>query len=63
MNGAEQMPLGDSWGDTELLLPSMLAGKPLRNVFTGETVHVPVSHVLRCADLLRHFPVALLVTS
>ncbi|MDI6710280.1 MAG: malto-oligosyltrehalose synthase [Bacillota bacterium] len=50
-------PLGEAaWGDTALLLPEGAPGR-WHNIFTGEKV---AGECLRVADLLRHFPVALL---
>lgn len=50
-------PLGEAaWGDTVLLLPGGAPGR-WHNVFTGEVV---AGEPLRVADLLRHFPAALL---
>jgi (1->4)-alpha-D-glucan 1-alpha-D-glucosylmutase len=65
IEGEPGLPLGESvWHDTRLLLPQTKPGIRWQNVFTGELV--PVAHhdgqaSLAVADLLRHFPVALLL--
>jgi (1->4)-alpha-D-glucan 1-alpha-D-glucosylmutase len=62
--GEAQMPIGAAvWQDTQLLLPRAQADRPFHNVFTGELVYAPhqnTNAVLRLADVLRRFPVALL---
>jgi (1->4)-alpha-D-glucan 1-alpha-D-glucosylmutase len=63
-NGAERAPLGpEVWGQTQLLLPSALAGRCYQNVFTGELL-APASWQGTPGPLLGtvlgHFPVALL---
>ncbi|QEH37124.1 Maltooligosyl trehalose synthase [Aquisphaera giovannonii] len=58
------LPLGaESWGDTEVQLEGMGSVTSLRNVFTGETFPIAPEGgtVLKAADLLASFPVALLV--
>jgi (1->4)-alpha-D-glucan 1-alpha-D-glucosylmutase len=60
----ERAPLGEAvWGDTLLLLPAAVGAHPLTNLFTGETL-TPIPHgqgwAVRVAEVLGHFPVALL---
>ena len=60
----ESLPLGkDVWQDSFVVLPIEEAGMKYRNIFTGETVAI-VKHtestVLYVAEILAHFPVALL---
>ncbi len=62
---ADELPLGEAaWQDTTLVLPGVAADRPLRNVFTGETLS-PAQRdgeaFLLMADVLQHFPVALFV--
>ncbi len=57
-------PLGENvWGDTSLALPFEVPGSRYRNVFTGEVIECikqePTS--LYAKDILREFPVALLL--
>lgn len=61
MSGQEGMPIGEVWGETELVLPSPTSNTQLRNVLTGETIPVGDAHRIRCRELFRSFPVALLV--
>jgi (1->4)-alpha-D-glucan 1-alpha-D-glucosylmutase len=58
-----RMPIGHKvWGETALLLPSPLQGARLTNLLSGEDIGTPGdSGRLAVAELLRHFPVALLV--
>ncbi len=62
LNGAERMPLGDVWGQAELVLPSPVANRPMKDVLTGEILRIDSAHRIKCSELFRHFPVALLVT-
>lgn len=60
----EGMPFGkEVWKDSVVVIPSEEAGRKYRNIFTGETV-TTVKHtestVLYVAEILAHFPVALL---
>ena len=67
----DEMPLGDEvWKDTEIVLPDALSSGPAasrsvgwawRNVITGEVI--AAEGTLRLAEVLRHFPVALLLSS
>jgi (1->4)-alpha-D-glucan 1-alpha-D-glucosylmutase len=57
--GELRPPLGDLWGNTELLAPPG-AGKRLENIFTGEIHEVSARHTLSCRELFGRFPVALL---
>lgn len=50
-------PTGDMWGDTALPLPPALAGRRLRNAFTGETV--TAAGRLPMSEALSAFPVGL----
>ncbi len=63
VSGAASGPLDASaWGETGLPLPAFCRGRELVDAFTGAR-HAPGSSEgsgLRLADLLRHFPVALL---
>jgi (1->4)-alpha-D-glucan 1-alpha-D-glucosylmutase len=59
----EPLPSADFWGGTELLLPEFAPGL-WTNVLTGtqtNTAEIGGSSKLRVADVLRDFPVALLV--
>ena len=62
---ADRMPLGaEVWQDTVLLLPEVAPGRRLVNVFTGEQLVVAEREgrgVLSLAEVLGHFPVALLM--
>jgi len=59
------LPLGEAaWGDSELMLPTAIAGKRYRNIFTDEQVlgiRKGEGVAFRLADLLGNFSVALLV--
>ena len=60
---AGRMPVGHGvWGETALFLPGSLQEARLTNLLSGEDVGAPGDNGrLAAADLLRHFPVALLV--
>jgi (1->4)-alpha-D-glucan 1-alpha-D-glucosylmutase len=53
-------PLGPAWGNAAMLLPSEIAGHPLRNILTGEVIPAPHNHTLLCREVFASFPVALL---
>ena len=57
MKGKEEPPLGPVWGDSELVLPSELAGRRIHNIFTGERLDVGES--ILCREIFARFPVAL----
>jgi|Deesub1362A_J573_1020465.scaffolds.fasta_scaffold00168_22 (1->4)-alpha-D-glucan 1-alpha-D-glucosylmutase len=61
-----ELPLGDIWKDTYLLLPEEMAGSAYRNIFTGQTI-TPIEHegknVITLSDVFSSFPVALLENS
>jgi (1->4)-alpha-D-glucan 1-alpha-D-glucosylmutase len=59
MKGRMTLPLGEVWGDTELLLPP---GTPnaFENLLTGEIIHATAQSTLPCREVLRVFPCALL---
>ncbi|MFC1799781.1 hypothetical protein ACFL2Z_02585, partial [Candidatus Eisenbacteria bacterium] len=64
--GPVELPLGDkAWGDTEILLPDTLpsgsAASSWRDAITGEVI--ATEGTLRLAEVLRLFPVALLLSS
>ncbi|ABY34394.1 MAG TPA: malto-oligosyltrehalose synthase [Chloroflexus aurantiacus] len=62
--GQEVPPLDDLWGETWLPLPDILPGTRYRNLFTDECLTV-VEHQagagLAMAEVLGHWPIALLV--
>ena len=61
MNAQMRPPLGEIWGTTEVILPSACT---LRDVFTGaqfDPSDAPEALRLRAAELLRTFPVAVLL--
>lgn len=60
---AGRMPVGHGvWGETALFLPGSLQEARLTNLLSGEDAGAPGDNGrLAAADLLRHFPVALLV--
>jgi (1->4)-alpha-D-glucan 1-alpha-D-glucosylmutase len=64
MRGAEE-PVGDDiWGSTKLEVPQRL-GSSFRNLFTGELLQLDPGQArgsLPLKDVLRHFPVALLLS-
>jgi len=64
LDGAIAWPLGEEvWSDTAVRIPGDLGVRPLVNVFTGKKVEAHSSLVgadIAIAELLRHFPVALL---
>ncbi|HEX8915589.1 MAG TPA: malto-oligosyltrehalose synthase [Humisphaera sp.] len=53
----DEWPTDDVWGDTALPLPAELAGRRLRNVYTGETV--TAEGRMAVAEALATFPVGL----
>jgi (1->4)-alpha-D-glucan 1-alpha-D-glucosylmutase len=59
--GKETLPLGDVWGDTELLLPPT-AAEIYENVLSGEVVRVTNNGTLRCSEIFRVFPCALIAS-
>lgn len=60
--GEEQLPLGEAvWGETALALPEALRGRDFTAALSGAGVRADADGNLRLADLLRHFPVALLL--
>jgi (1->4)-alpha-D-glucan 1-alpha-D-glucosylmutase len=59
--GKETLPLGEIWGDTELLLPPTSA-EIYENVLTGEVVRVTNDGTLRCSETFGVFPCALLAS-
>jgi (1->4)-alpha-D-glucan 1-alpha-D-glucosylmutase len=64
-DGQERRPLGDVWGDTELVLPPAVA-KPCRDLFTGAAIEprrAGDDAVLPMASVLGDFPVALLTNA
>lgn len=58
---AEERWWTPQWGDTTLSLPSGCVGRRFRDVFTGEEVETDGDGVVRLADVLGRFPVALLL--
>jgi (1->4)-alpha-D-glucan 1-alpha-D-glucosylmutase len=59
----DQAPLGNIWLKTALILPESQSDSSYRNIFTGEVVHSTPGgdySILRLADVLAQFPVALL---
>jgi (1->4)-alpha-D-glucan 1-alpha-D-glucosylmutase len=61
--GEESPPLGAIWEETTLTLPHEHPATTFRNVLTGETLTTPGpgdNRKLKIADVLKHFPVALL---
>ena len=62
MGGKRDLPLGpEVWGETVIKLPAEIPGGQFENLFTRETVVAgPEENVLKVADLLRSWPVALL---
>ncbi|NIP73137.1 MAG: malto-oligosyltrehalose synthase [Gammaproteobacteria bacterium] len=63
-NLGEVPPLGDPWGDTAITLPEGLPPGEYRNIFSGK-VHIldRAGSPPAAADLLRHFPVAVLASA
>jgi (1->4)-alpha-D-glucan 1-alpha-D-glucosylmutase len=61
---AGELPIGEAaWGDTRLLLPSLLPRSRYRDVLTGSLVEVDASHgapALRLAHTFANLPVAIL---
>ncbi len=62
--GADSLPLGSEvWGDTRIVTPFEAPGTRYRNIFTGEilsSISEADVAVLKLADVLANFPVALL---
>lgn len=57
--GREHAPLGEVWGDTELVLPRN-APDFFANAFTGEVSATSAARTLLCREIFSDFPVALL---
>jgi (1->4)-alpha-D-glucan 1-alpha-D-glucosylmutase len=64
LDAETKLPLGrDVWQDTELVLPKEVAQASWRNLFTGETLQPGATQrgpALPLAEIVAHFPVALL---
>ena len=58
--GEMRVPIGEVWGNTEIVLPHEATNQQLKNVLTGESLRVSREHTLRAEDVFRRFPVALL---
>lgn len=54
----QDMPIGEIWGDTELVLPTLTDGQEMENILTGEIIASQVR--LRISQVLRTLPVAVL---
>jgi (1->4)-alpha-D-glucan 1-alpha-D-glucosylmutase len=61
MRGRAQPPIGDAWGNAELVLPAEAAGMRLVNIFTNEIINAD-GRALPCRDIFAHFPVAVLAS-
>jgi maltooligosyltrehalose synthase len=61
MKGKMQFPTGDTWGNTELLIPPTSA-EMFENVLTGEMVKLTANGTVLARELFRVFPVALLAS-
>jgi len=59
MKGRIAPPVGESWGDTELLIPPH-APNYFEKILTGEMVKVTNKRTLLCREVFANFPVALL---
>jgi (1->4)-alpha-D-glucan 1-alpha-D-glucosylmutase len=59
MRGRVASPLGDAWGDAELLLPPD-APTQFQNVMTSEFVDATAQRTIPCSAIFANFPVALL---
>ena len=59
MSGKARLPLGEAWGQSELIMPDM-AGAELENVFTGAIARVGEDGKLPLRTVFAEFPVALL---
>jgi len=62
--GREIPPVGDLWGETWLPLPEVVPGTRYRNLFTDEHLIAadhPTGPGLALADILRRWPLALLI--
>jgi (1->4)-alpha-D-glucan 1-alpha-D-glucosylmutase len=59
--GKTQIPAGDVWGNTELLIPPT-SSEIFENVLTGEMVRLTANGTIQCRELFRVFPVALLAS-
>ncbi len=60
MKGQIAPPLGEAWGETELLLPPGCTH--FEDVFTGKRLVSANGRTLLCREVFAHFPVALLAT-
>jgi (1->4)-alpha-D-glucan 1-alpha-D-glucosylmutase len=59
MKGRTAPPIGDAWGNTELLVPQH-APNYFENVLTGEMVRVTSQRTLQCREVFANFPIAVL---
>ena len=60
MGGEEHMPIGEAWGETEIVLPTTSPGPPLKNLLTGEILPAGQPTLL-CRDVFASFPLGLLL--
>jgi len=60
MGGEERMPIGEAWGATEIVLPPISPGPPMKNLLTGEILPAG-QQTLLCHEVFASFPLALLL--
>lgn len=60
------LPIGDIWGDAFIHIPLDLKGETYINVMTGENIQTPQRDgepAVKVSDILKNFPVALLMSA
>ena len=60
MGGEERMPIGEAWGETEIVLPSTSPGPPMKNLLTGE-IFPAGQPTLLCREVFASLPLGLLL--
>jgi (1->4)-alpha-D-glucan 1-alpha-D-glucosylmutase len=60
LGGEERMPIGEAWGATEIVLPPIPPGPPMKNLLTGEILPAG-RQTLLCRDVFASFPLGLLL--
>lgn len=61
MKGQTGAPIGEVWGNTELVIPH--ASADLLNIFTGQILRSSDKRTLLCREIFADFPVALLTVA
>jgi (1->4)-alpha-D-glucan 1-alpha-D-glucosylmutase len=60
MGGEDRLPIGEAWGATEIVLPPIPPGPPMKNLLTDELLPAGQQSLL-CRDVFASFPLGLLL--